>query len=115
MMKILFLACLLASPALADDKAPEHIPPELAQHLDYLHYRISKIMQSLFAKHQKEFDKEVAEKTKDLKKEIEDAEKKYNFKYLDDKGQEIDTVDIDTGKITRKAAKPKAQAQAEKR
>lgn len=81
---------------------PESMPIKAAQDLDYALYSHARKMTKIRDKYQKMAEEELGKSAKDEIELIKKLEKQYTFRLFDEKGQRIDTIDPDTGKITRK-------------
>lgn len=87
----------------ADEKLPDSMPTDVAQELDYALYSESRVAREVLEKYQKQAEEEIKRRTKKQQDKIDEISKRWKLKLADDKGQPLDKVDPETGKITRKA------------
>ena len=83
------------------------LPLKAAQDLDYAQYSRARKAKKIVEKYQKLMNDELMQATKDENELIAKLEKQYNFRLFDEKGQPVDLVDPDTGKITRSTTNKK--------
>lgn len=97
----------LPQPAPEKKALPDAMPLKAAQDLDYLIFTRNRKTMRILEKYQKLATDEIQQATKTERETVQEVEKKYSIRLFDDKGQAIDKVDFETGKITRKTAPPK--------
>ena len=85
------------------DKPPESMPLKAAQDLDYALYSQARKAKKIYERYRLIVDEEVKQATKEEFELINRLQNQYSFRLADEKGQPLDAVDPDTGKIKRKA------------
>jgi hypothetical protein len=116
MTKYLILATLLISSIVLADNVtptgahvltgaapPASMPISAAQDLDYALMKRQQIVNDAI----EEFKRELAKRTVKQDKTIKELVEKYKLHLYDEKGQPLDSVDVETGKIRRGAAPAK--------
>lgn len=100
----LVLILLFATTALAEEKKtlPDSMPVKAAQDLDYTIYVRNRKTNKIIEKYQKLLDEEMKAAIKTEVEFVKEIERKYSLTLFDEKGQQVDKVDFETGKITRK-------------
>ncbi len=98
---LLFLFVLGTTLARADTKLPDSMPAQAAQDLDYAQMKRARIVNEAL----EEFKKMLTKLTYKQDKTIAEIVEKYKLHLFDERGQMLDSVDSETGKIHRAVAK----------